>query len=131
MNEWSSSSGQLGECDVKRFIVEAEEGMKEIIAIVRPFLAEKVLNSLSRVPVEALTVREVKGYGKQKNYLTEYADNEYSMAFLPKVEICLWVEDHRAEEVLRTVVEVGRTGRMGDGKVFVLPVIQPEAELNF
>lgn len=131
MNEWSSSSGQLGECDVKRFIVEAEEGMKEIIAIVRPFLAEKVLKSLSRVPVEALTVREVKGYGKQKNYLTEYADNEYSMAFLPKVEICLWVEDHRAEEVLRTVVEVGRTGRMGDGKVFVLPVIQPEAELNF
>lgn len=105
--------------------------MKEIIAIVKPFLAEKVLNSLSRIPVEALTVREVKGYGKQKNYLTEYADNEYAMAFLPKVEICLWVDDQRVEEVLRTVVEVGRTGRMGDGKVFVLPAIQSNSELNF
>ena len=105
--------------------------MKEVIAIVKPFLAEKVLASLSRIPVEALTVREVKGYGKQKNYLTEYADNEYSMAFLPKVEICLWVEDQRVEEVLRRVVEVGRTGRMGDGKVFVLPAVPADAELNF
>jgi nitrogen regulatory protein PII len=105
--------------------------MKEIIAIVKPFLAEKVLASLSRIPVEALTVREVKGYGKQKNYLTEYADNEYSMAFLPKVEICLWIEDERVEEVLRLVVEVGRTGRMGDGKVFVLPAMPTDVALNF
>lgn len=105
--------------------------MKEVIAIVKPFLAEKVLASLSRIPVEALTVREVKGYGKQKNYLTEYADNEYSMAFLPKVEICLWVEDQRVEEVLRRVVEVGRTGRMGDGKVFVLPAFPADTALNF
>jgi nitrogen regulatory protein PII len=53
------------------------------------------------------------------------------MAFLPKVEICLWIEDERVEEVLRLVVEVGRTGRMGDGKVFVLPAMPTDVALNF
>ena len=105
--------------------------MKQIIAIVKPFLAEKVLAALNRAPLEALTVREVKGYGKQKSYLTEYDDNEYSMAFLPKVEICWWVDDLRAEETLRKVIEVARTGRMGDGKVFVLPVVQAVTEIEF
>ena len=64
---------------------------------------------------------EVKGYGRQKTYLDEYRGSEYSLAFLPKVEITLWVEDSRVEEVARTIVEVARTGRMGDGKIFVLP----------
>lgn len=94
--------------------------MKQIIAIVRPYLAEKVLEGLKRAPVEALTVQEVKGYGRQKNYLDQYSDTEYSLAFLPKVEIILWVEDVRVEEVVRRIVEVARTGRMGDGKIFVL-----------
>jgi nitrogen regulatory protein PII len=95
--------------------------MKQIIAIVKPFLAEKVLEALKHAPVEACGVCEVKGYGRQKSYLDEYRGSEYSMAFLPKVEITLWVDDLRVEEVLRTVVEAARTGRMGDGKIFVLP----------
>ncbi len=95
--------------------------MKQVIAIVKPFLAEKVLESLKRAPLEAVTVREVKGYGRQKSYLDQYADSEYSLAFLPKVEISLWVDDARAEEIVRRVVDVARTGRMGDGKIFVLP----------
>ncbi len=95
--------------------------MKQIIAIVRPFMAEKVLDELTRAPVEACCVREVKGYGRQKSYLDEYQGSEYSLAFIPKVEITLWVEDDRAEEVLRKIVETARTGRMGDGKVFVVP----------
>ena len=61
--------------------------MKEVIAIVRPFLAEKVLEALRLAPLEACTVREVKGYGRQKSYLDQYGDSEYSLAFLPKVEI--------------------------------------------
>ncbi len=95
--------------------------MKQIIAIVRPFMAEKVLDELTRAPVEACAVREVKGYGRQKSYLDEYQGSEYSLAFIPKVEITLWVEDDRAEEVVRKIVETARTGRMGDGKVFVVP----------
>ncbi len=96
--------------------------MKQVIAIVKPFLAEKVLESLRRAPLEALVVQEVKGFGRQKSYLDQYGDSEYSQAFLPKVEISLWVDDARAEEILRKIVEVARTGRIGDGKVFVMPV---------
>ncbi len=95
--------------------------MKQVIAIVKPYLVEKVLESLKLAPLEACSVREVKGYGRQKNYLDEYEGSEYSLAFLPKVEITLWVDDLRVEEVVRTIVEVARTGRMGDGKIFVLP----------
>ena len=101
--------------------------MKQIVAIVKPYLAEKVLESLKRGPLEAVSVREVKGYGRQKSYLDQYGDSEYSLAFLPKVELILWVDDVRAEEVLRKIVEVARTGRMGDGKIFVLPATQVDA----
>ncbi|MFM1904842.1 MAG: Nitrogen regulatory protein 2 [Planctomycetota bacterium] len=95
--------------------------MKEIIAVVRPFLAERVLEALRLAPIEACTVREVKGFGRQKSYLDQYRDSEYSAAFLPKVEIQLWVEDARVEDVLERINASARTGRMGDGKVFVLP----------
>ena len=97
--------------------------MKEVIAVVKPFLAERVLEALKLAPLEACTVREVKGYGRQKNYLDRYGDSEYSLAFLPKVEIQMWVDDARVDEVIERVLEVARTGRMGDGKVFVMPVI--------
>ena len=72
--------------------------------------------------VEACSVREVKGYGRQKSYLDQYGDSEYSLAFLPKVEITLWAEDERVDEIVRKVVDIARTGRMGDGKIIVLPV---------
>ena len=96
--------------------------MKQIITILRPHLAEQLLESLRRAPLEALSVTEVKGYGRQKSYLDEYQQTEYSEAFVPKVEITLWVDDSRAEEVLDKIVAVTRSGRIGDGKIFVLPV---------
>lgn len=96
--------------------------MKQIVAIVKPIVAEKVVEALRRAPVEALVVREVKGYGRQKDYLDQYRETEFALAFLPKVEVSLWVDDSRVEEVLRKVEEAARTGRMGDGKIFVLPV---------
>ncbi|MFO0900583.1 MAG: P-II family nitrogen regulator [Pirellulales bacterium] len=99
--------------------------MKQVIAIVKPFLVEKVLEGLKRAPLEACTVREVKGFGRQKSYLDQYADTEYSLAFLPKVEISLWVDDSRVEEIVRRIVQAARTGRMGDGKVFVVPTATP------
>jgi nitrogen regulatory protein PII len=95
--------------------------MKQIVAIVKPYLVEKVLDAIRPTPVEECGVREVKGYGRQKSYLDEYRGSEYSMAYLPKVEVTLWVDEEHVEEVVRKVVEVARTGRMGDGKIFVLP----------
>ena len=95
--------------------------MKQVIAIVKPFLAEKVLEGLKRAPLEALSVREVKGFGRQKNYLDQYDDSEFSQAFLPKVEITMWVDEARVNEIVRKIMQIARTGRIGDGKVFVLP----------
>jgi nitrogen regulatory protein PII len=99
--------------------------VKLVVAIVKPHRVESVLEALKHAPIEACSVREVKGYGRQKSYLDEYRGSEYSLAFLPKVEITLWVDDLRVEEVVRTIVEAARTGRMGDGKIFVLPAVLP------
>ena len=101
--------------------------MKQVIAIVKPFLVEQVLEGLRLAPLEACHVREVKGFGRQKSYLDQYTDSEYSLAFLPKVEITLWVDDARVQQVVRKIVQVARTGRMGDGKIFVLPAQPHEA----
>ena len=80
-----------------------------------------MLDALREAPLVECTMREVKGYGRQKSYLDEYRGSEYSLAFLPKVEITLWVDDADAEDVVRAIVEAARTGRMGDGKIFVFP----------
>jgi nitrogen regulatory protein PII len=104
--------------------------LKQIIAIVKPYLAEKVLDALKRSPLEACSVGEVKGYGRQKNYLDQYEGSEYSLAFLPKVEINLWVDDVWEEDILRKIIAVARTGRMGDGKIFVLPSMTSEVSIE-
>lgn len=96
--------------------------MKQVITVVAPHLAEKVLVALQRAPLEGLIVHEVKGYGRQKSYLDQYQDTEYSEVFLPKVEITLWVDDSRLDSVIEKIVEVTRTGRIGDGKIMVMPV---------
>jgi nitrogen regulatory protein PII len=85
--------------------------VKQIIAVVKPYLAVKIVEALRRAPLEALTVREVKGYGRQ---------------FLPKVEIEAWVDDARVGEVVDRITQLAHTGRMGDGKVFILPVKNAE-----
>jgi len=104
--------------------------MKQIVAIVKPFLAEKILDGLRRAPLEAVEVCEVKGVGRQKSYLDQYTESEYSLAFLPKVQITAWVDDTRCEEIVRKLVEIARTGRIGDGKIFVLSAESHEAILH-
>jgi nitrogen regulatory protein P-II 1 len=104
--------------------------VKQVVAIVKPFLAEKVLEGLKRAPLEAVNVREVKGFGRQKSYLEEYGENEYAQAFLPKVEITLWVDDARVDEIVKRIVSVARTGRMGDGKIFVVPGVSFESIID-
>lgn len=104
--------------------------MKQIVAVVRPHLAEKVVEGLKLAPIEALSIQEVRGYGRQKSYLDQYGESEYSLAFLPKVEITLWVDDVRVEEIARKIVEIARSGRMGDGKIFVLPVLDQHPSID-
>jgi nitrogen regulatory protein PII len=96
--------------------------MKQIIAVVKPFLAEPLISAVAELDVEEISIREVKGYGRQKNYIDHYGKNEYSLAFVPKVEISVWVQPQRLEAVLEKMTETARTGRLGDGKFFVVPV---------
>jgi nitrogen regulatory protein P-II 2 len=100
--------------------------MKQLTVIVKPFRAEAVLRAVEELGVDAFVVREAKGFGRQKNYLDRYVGSEYSMAFLPKVEITVWVANDRADEVVERIAKTARTGRIGDGKVFVVDVAYPE-----
>jgi nitrogen regulatory protein PII len=100
------------------------EPMKEVIAIVKPFLAEKVVAALADLPRAEMVIREVKGYGRQKNYLERYSDTEFSLVFVAKVEISLIVEDADVEEAIARINQSSRTGRLGDGKILVLPVLR-------
>jgi nitrogen regulatory protein PII len=100
--------------------------MKQLTIIVKPFLAEAVLRVLVELGVTAWVVQEAKGYSRQKGYLDRYLGSEYSLAFLPKVEISAWVNDARAAEVADRIVRAARTGRIGDGKVFVVQTSWPE-----
>src|ERR1700756_4537280 len=101
--------------------------MKQLTIVVRPFRAEAVLKVINDLDVIACTVQEAKGYSRQKAYLDRYLGSEYSMAFLPKVEISVWVSDQRAAEVSEKIVRSARTGRIGDGKIFCVPTCWPGA----
>jgi nitrogen regulatory protein P-II 2 len=101
--------------------------MKQITVLVRPFRAEAVLKAIGELDVNACLVQEAKGYSRQKGYLDRYAGSEYSMAFLPKVEISVWVNNTKAAEAAEQITRAARTGRIGDGKVFVVEVCWPGA----
>jgi nitrogen regulatory protein PII len=101
--------------------------VKQLTIVVRPFRAEAVLKAIGELDVIACLVQEAKGYSRQKGYLDRYQGSEYSMAFLPKVEISVWVGDSRAPEVADKIVRAARTGRIGDGKIFVFDVGWPGA----
>src|SRR5207247_8498690 len=101
--------------------------MKQLTTVVKPFRAEAVLRAIAELDVTSCAVREAKGYSRQKGYLDRYLGSEYSMAFLPKVEITVCVSDDRAEQVADRIVRVARTGRIGDGKVFVVPAAWSES----
>ena len=101
--------------------------MKQLTVMVKPFCVAAVLRAIADLGVTACVAREVKGYSRQKGYLDRYLGSEYSTAFLPKIEISVCVRDERAEEAEDHIVRAARTGRIGDGKVFVLPMGWPDA----
>lgn len=101
--------------------------MRQLTIVVKPFRAEAVLRVIAEAGASACSVREAKGYGRQKGYLDRYRGSEYSTAYLPKVEITVWVADELAEELAEKVTRAARTGRIGDGKIFVVPTAWPGA----
>ena len=94
--------------------------MKYVIAIVKAFRAEEVLRELEGLEVEGLTVSEVRGYGRQRGHSEMYQEAEYTNVFLPKARIEFSVSDDLLEEAIQHICSAARTGRIGDGKIFVL-----------
>jgi nitrogen regulatory protein P-II 1 len=98
--------------------------MKLIIAIVKPFKLEEVKTALSEVGVEGMTVTEVKGFGRQKGHTEIYRGSEYTVDFLPKIKVELVVADGQVDGAVSAIVKSAKTGKIGDGKVFVSGVDQ-------
>ena len=96
--------------------------MKLIIAIIKPFKLEEVKTALSEIGVEGMTVTEVKGFGRQKGHTEIYRGSEYTVDFLPKVKVEIVVGDGIVAKTIEAIVKAAKTGKIGDGKVFVLPV---------
>ncbi len=96
--------------------------MKKIEAIIKPFKLDDVKEALGQIGVQGLTVSEVKGFGRQKGHTELYRGAEYVVDFLPKVKLEVVVPEEQAEKVALTITESAQTGRIGDGKVFVIPV---------
>ena len=96
--------------------------MKKIEAIIKPFKLEDVKEALSSLGVEGMTVSEVKGFGRQKGHTEIYRGSEYTVDFLPKIKVELVLPDNRVNDAVQAIVKAARTGKIGDGKVFVSPV---------
>jgi nitrogen regulatory protein P-II 1 len=96
--------------------------MKQIEAIIKPFKLDEVKEALTKVGIQGMTITEVKGFGRQKGHTELYRGAEYSVDFLPKVKIQILVPDDKASQVVDVVVKTARTGKIGDGKIFIVPV---------
>lgn len=96
--------------------------MKKIECIIRPFKLEDVKEALSKVGVQGMTVSEVKGFGRQKGHTELYRGSEYTIEFLPKIKLEVVVSDENVEKIIEAIMQAASTGRIGDGKIFVLPV---------
>jgi nitrogen regulatory protein P-II 2 len=98
--------------------------MKLITAVVKPFRLDDVRNALAEVGVQGMTVTEVKGFGRQRGHTELYRGAEYVVDFLPKVKVEVAVTDEQAERVIEAIIEAAKTGKVGDGKIFVTNLAQ-------
>jgi nitrogen regulatory protein P-II 1 len=96
--------------------------MKLLIAVIKPFKLEEVKEALAAAGIEGMTVTEVKGFGRQKGHTEIYRGSEYTVDFLPKVKIEIAVTDDMAGKAVEAIVKAAKTGKIGDGKVFVVPL---------
>jgi nitrogen regulatory protein PII len=98
--------------------------MKKIEAIIKPFKLEEVKDALAEMGIEGMTVTEVKGFGRQKGHTEIYRGSEYTVDFLPKIKVEVVVGDALVESATAAIIKAAKTGKIGDGKVFVTPVEQ-------
>ena len=98
--------------------------MKKLEAIIKPFKLEQVREALCDIGVQSMTISAVKGFGRQKGHTEIYRDSEYTVDFLPKLKLEVVLDDDMLEAAVRAVILAARTGRIGDGKVFVTPIEQ-------
>jgi len=98
--------------------------MKKIEAIIQPHKLEEVKEAIKGIGIDGMTVSEVRGHGRQKGHKEVYRGMEYQVALLPKIKLEMVVPDARAEEVIRTLMNAARTGKIGDGKIFVYDVAE-------
>ncbi len=96
--------------------------MKLIIAVIKPFKLEEVKEALAEIGIEGMTVTEVKGFGRQKGHTEIYRGSEYTVDFLPKVKLEIVVTDELLKKTVETIVKSAKTGKIGDGKVFVINI---------
>ncbi|MFN3347800.1 P-II family nitrogen regulator [Pseudorhodoplanes sp.] len=96
--------------------------MKLVVAIIKPFKLEQVRDALTNVGVHGMTVTEVKGYGRQKGHTEIYRGSEYAVHFLPKVRLDIAVPSESVDKVIEAVMQGAKTGQIGDGKIFVIPI---------
>jgi nitrogen regulatory protein P-II 1 len=108
--------GRTSETDKK---TTPQPQMKKIEAIIKPFKLEEVKDALGEIGIEGMTVSEVKGFGRQKGHTEIYRGSEYTVDFLPKIKLEIVVSDGQAENAVSTIVKAAKTGKIGDGKVFV------------
>jgi nitrogen regulatory protein PII len=98
--------------------------MKKIEAIIKPFKLEEVKDALGEIGVEGMTVTEVKGFGRQKGHTEIYRGSEYTVDFLPKIKLELVVADSKVESAAAAIIKAAKTGKIGDGKVFISTIEQ-------
>ena len=98
--------------------------MKLIKSIVRPNKVDEVKDALTKIGISGMTVTEVRGHGKQKGHTAIYRGKEYNVSLLPKMQVEVVVEDSTVDEAIKAIIQSARTGEIGDGRVFVLPVEQ-------
>jgi len=98
------------------------DGMKIVMAVIKPFKLDEVRDALTALDIHGLTVTEVRGYGRQKGHTEIYRGAEYAVSFLPKVKIEVAVTSDQVERVIGAIVGAARTGQIGDGKIFVMPL---------
>ena len=103
---------------------EEANSMKKIEAIVQPFKTDEIKEALKAAGIDGMTITEVRGHGRQKGHKEIYRGQEYTVDLLPKVKFELIVTDARAEEVIETITRAARTGKIGDGKIFVSDVLE-------
>ena len=98
--------------------------MKKVTAMIKPFKLDDVREALSDIGIQGMTVTEVKGFGRQKGHTEVYRGAEYAVDFLPKIQIHIVLSDDQIERVIEVIIETARTGKVGDGKIFISPVDQ-------